>query len=105
MPSITASPLPRRYDGMIRASGSLDGTGHSVGSVRGKNGKAANCYTFLADIKNGRIAGLNGRKAGIGSKHTLIVSARGTDGDLTTSTHVTLRKKLAGDASGKPLGC
>lgn len=101
----TAGELPRRYDGMVRASGSLDGTGHSVGGVRGKHGLKAHCYSFLAEIKDGRIRGLNGKRANLGSKHTLVVSARGTDGDLTDHTTVTLRRKRAGDASGKPLGC
>jgi hypothetical protein len=98
----TSKKLPRRYDGMLRASGSLDGTGHSIASVKGKNSR---CYTFLAEIKDGKIRGLNGKRANVGSKHTLVVSARGTDGDLTDHATVTLRKKRAGDASGKPLGC
>lgn len=101
----TAGPLPRRFDGMLRASGSLDGTAHSLGSVRGAKGKKANCYTFLAEIKDGKIRGLKGKRANVGSKHTVVISARGTDGDLTASKTVTLRKKLAGDTSGKPLGC
>jgi hypothetical protein len=33
------------------------------------------------------------------------VSARGSSGDLQESIRVTLRKKRAGDRSGKPLGC
>lgn len=98
----TANVLPRRFDGMLRASGSLDGTAHSLGSVKGR---ASRCYRFLAEIKDGRIRGLKGRKAHIGSRHTMIITARGTDGDLTASRTVTLRKKRAGDTSGRPLGC
>jgi hypothetical protein len=101
----TADELPRRFDGMIRAGGALDDTGHSVGSVRGRHGKAANCYTILARIQDGRIAGPHGRKASIGSRHTLRVTARGTTDDISDTMSVTLRKQRAGDMSGKPLGC
>jgi hypothetical protein len=99
----TADPLPRRHDGMIRASGSLDGTAHSLGSVRGKDGKASNLYTFLVQIRNGKVAGPKGKSAKLGSKHTVVVFARGTNGDISGTATVTLRKKRAGDRSGKPL--
>jgi hypothetical protein len=101
----TAGELPRRFDGMIRAGASLDGTGHSVGSVRGQHGKAAHCYTINVQIRNGKIVGPKGKRAKIGSKHTLVVTARGTDGDLSDSITVTLKKRQTGDRSGKPLGC
>jgi hypothetical protein len=101
----TAGELPRRFDGMIRAGGRLDDTGGSVGSVRGAHGKASHCYTFLAKLTDGRIAGPRGGSARIGSRHAVTVSARGTSGDLQESIRVTLRKKRAGDRSGKPLGC
>jgi hypothetical protein len=98
----TASELPRRYDGMIRASAALDGTAHSLGSV---GGRTTRCYTALFRIVDGRIAGPHGKKASLGSKHTLKVTARGTNGDLSDTMTVTLRAKRAGDVSGKPLGC
>ena len=101
----TRSELPRRYDGMIRAGGALDGTGHSVASVRGRHGTAAHCYSILVAIKDGRIAGPGGKSAHLGTKHTLKVTARGDDGDISDSISVTLRRAEAGDASGKPLGC
>ncbi|HMJ36252.1 MAG TPA: hypothetical protein VK501_20290 [Baekduia sp.] len=101
----TKGELPRRFDGMIRAGGALDDTGHSVSSIRGKHGKAAHCYAILAEIKDGKIAGLKGKSGKLGTRHTLVVTARGTDGDVTDSIGVTLRKQRAGDASGKPLGC
>ena len=98
----TAGQLPRRFDGMIRAGAALDGTGHSIGSV---GGRKTRCYTALFLITNGRIAGPKGKKAALGSKHTLKVTARGTNGDLSDTTTVTLRAKRAGDVSGKPLSC
>jgi hypothetical protein len=88
---------------MIRAGGVLDGTGHSVSSIRGNHGKAAHCYSILAEINDGKIAGPKGRPGALGTKHTLQVTARGTDD--SDSITVTLRKQRAGDAGGKPLGC
>lgn len=99
----TADPLPRRHDGMIRASGSLDGTAHSLGSVRGKDGKTRNLYSFLVQIRNGKIAGTKGKSAKLGTRHTVVVFARGTNGDISDTATVTLRKKRTGDRSGKPL--
>jgi hypothetical protein len=101
----TAGELPRRYDGMVRAGGRIDDTGGSVGGVRGAHGTASHCYTFLAKVKDGRIAGPKGGSARIGSRHTVVVAARGTNGDLQDSIQVSVRKKRAGDRSGKPLGC
>jgi len=99
----TKDELPRRYDGMIRASGALDQVGHSIGSV---HGKASKCYGFYVKIVDGRIATKHGASAKIGSKHKLVVTARGDGGkDLSGVISVTLRKAKAGDASGKPLGC
>ncbi|WP_205697788.1 hypothetical protein [Conexibacter sp. SYSU D00693] len=100
----TADELPRRFDGMIRAGGALDGVQHSMGSVRTAAGKATRCYAFLAEIKDGKVRG-TAKKASIGSKHTVKVSARGTSGDLHDTISVTLRKERKGDGSGKALGC
>jgi hypothetical protein len=101
----TTDALPRRYDGMIRAYGALDGTGHSIASVRGRHGTAAHCYSIVVAIRDGRIAGPHGRKARTGSAHTLKVTARGTGSDIADTARVTLRRARAGDASGRPLGC
>ena len=102
----TANALPRRFDGMIRASGALDGVGSSVGSVRGAHGKSANCYRIYATIKDGKLPGVHtGTSGKLGSHHLLTVTARGTDGDLTSNARVTLTRKRAGDNSGKRIGC
>lgn len=102
----TAGALPRRFDGMLRAGGRLDGTGSSVGSVRGRKGKAAHCYQILVKLQDGRVAGPKGKRAKLGSKHALDVSARGTGGaDVSDSMTVKLTRKRVGDRSGKRLGC
>jgi hypothetical protein len=100
----TAKPLPRRFDGLIHASGAIDGVGHSLGTAR----RGTTCYTFLVPIKGGSIAvsdgndGIERKGAKIGRKFTLTVELR--DGTKVTRT-LKLRAKKAGDASGKPLGC
>ena len=101
----TAKALPRRSDGMIRGGGGLDKMNASLGSARGSHGTARHCYRFLSQIFNGRLRGGQKTKVSRGSKHTVVVSARGTSGDLSDSTTVTIRKKRAGDRGGKPLGC
>ncbi|QEC47365.1 hypothetical protein FSW04_07065 [Baekduia soli] len=100
----TASELPRRYDGMIRASGFLDGVGHSVGSVKGRHGTSRHCYVIYTNVVDGHLPG-GGSSARLGTRHTLEVAARGTDGDLVAKTQVHIRAQRAGDASGRPLGC
>lgn len=100
----TKGELPRRADGMIRAGGSLDGVMHSLGSVKGAHGKARNCYMFLAEIKDGKIRGAD-TSARKGTKHKVVIAARGTEGDIKDSVSVKLRAMKAGDRSGKPLGC
>jgi hypothetical protein len=100
----TAKPLPRRYDGLIRASGAIDGVGHSLGTAK----RGSTCYTFLVPVKGGSIAvsdghnGIERKGAKAGRKFTLTVESR--DGKTVTKT-LTLRKEKPGDASGKPLGC
>src|ERR1041385_5949756 len=47
-----AKPLPRRYDGLIRAGGAIDGVGHSLGTAK----RGTTCYTFLVPVKGGFIA-------------------------------------------------
>jgi hypothetical protein len=103
----TAHQLPRRFDGMIRAGGSLDGGhGGSVGSVRGAHAKAGrHCYTFLVPMKDGRLRSAAHRSVRAGTHHTLTVTARGPHGDVKDSIRLTFEKKAAGDRSGKPLSC
>src|SRR5262245_23449956 len=48
----TATPLPRRYDGMIRAGASIEGAGHSVATAR----KGTTIYTVASEVKGGSIA-------------------------------------------------
>jgi hypothetical protein len=48
----TASPLPRRFDGMIRAAAFIDGVGHSIGTIK----RGTTCYTAASEIKGGSIA-------------------------------------------------
>ena len=104
----TKGQMPRRYDGLIRAGGIVDGRsgGGSTGSVGGRQSR---CYTFTLAIKDGHFYGTDakpGKKASTGSKHSLAFHARDADGNtVTSSTTITLRKKTAGDDSGKPLGC
>src|SRR3954449_5174662 len=100
----TTKPLPRRYDGLIRASGAIDGVGHSLGTAK----RGTTCYTFLLPVKGGSIAvsdgnnGITRKGAKIGRKFTLTVESR--DGEKVTKT-LELRAEHADDASGKPLGC
>ncbi len=102
----TKGEMPRRFDGLIRAGGSLgEARGGSTGSVGGRESR---CYTFAVRLKNGRLLenGKPGAKAGNGSRHVVTFSAKDKDGKTVSSTKtITLRKKRAGDVSGKPLGC
>ncbi len=102
----TRGQMPRRFDGLIRAGGTLGKShGGSTGSV---GGRASRCYTFSVPLKNGRLLenGKPGAKAGAGTRHLVTFQAKDADGKTVTSTKtVTLRKKRAGDVSGKPIGC
>jgi hypothetical protein len=102
----TAGQLPRRWDGLIRAGGTL--SGHGGGSVGSVGGKASKCYTFSVPLKDGRFytsAGKKGAKAGPGA-YLAVMSAKDKDGNELSSTKVIhLRDRKAGDRSGKPLGC
>jgi hypothetical protein len=101
----TTGALERRFDGLVRAGGSLDGLSASTGGVPGKKGSAVNhCYTISVKTKDGRIYG--GHKINVGSRHTFEVSARDADGsEISDSIRVTIKKRRPGDRSGKPLGC
>lgn len=101
----TGGRLERRFDGLVRAGGRLDGVGASIGGVPGTKGNAANhCYTITVKVRDGRL--YRGKKASVGSKHTLELSARDADGnEIGDSTTLTIKKRQVGDRSGKPLGC
>jgi hypothetical protein len=90
--------LPRRFDGMIRASATLDGSGGSVGSL---GGRKSGIYTFTVPTLNGRLRADGNPSAKIGSRHTLRLAAR--DGSWSDTFTVTIRAKRAGDESGRPL--
>jgi hypothetical protein len=101
----TGGALERRFDGLVRAGAKLDGVGASIGSVRGKRGRAVNhCYTITIKTKDGRIYG--GHKINVGSRHTLALTAKDADGnEIADSTKLTIKKRKVGDRSGKPLSC
>jgi hypothetical protein len=100
----TASPLPRRFDGLIRASASIEGVGHSLGTVK----KGTTCYTALSEVKGGSIATLDadGKVVRKGAKigRTFTVKVITKDGQSVTRK-LPLRAERKGDATGKPLGC
>jgi hypothetical protein len=106
----TRGQLPRRFDGLIRAGGSLaTHNGSSVGSV---GGRASRCYTFTIPLEDGRFSPTDGSGKGAkGSpgRYPVTITAKDADGTTTSSTSstktITLRDRKAGDRSGKPLGC
>jgi hypothetical protein len=102
----THGQLPRRWDGLIRAGGSL--SGHGGGSVGSVGGKASKCYTFTVPLKDGRFSTSSGRKGTKASpgKYLAATSAKDKDGNELSSTKViNLRDRRPGDRVGKPLGC
>jgi hypothetical protein len=98
----TASPLPRRYDGLIRAGVSIEGVGHSISTAR----KGAPIYTGASEIKGHSIPRNTGPGAvtrvgaKIGRKYTVVFQT--SDGQKVTKK-LTLRAERKGDDSGKPL--
>jgi hypothetical protein len=98
----TATPLPRRGDGLIRAGVAIDGVSHSIGSAR----KGANIYTGASEVKGNSIATVaDGSKVvrkgvKIGRSFTVRFSTR--DGRQATRKLV-LRAERPGDDSGRPL--
>jgi hypothetical protein len=103
----THGQLPRRFDGLIRASGSL--AKHNGGSVGSVGGKASRCYTFTIPLKDGRFYPTDGSGKGAkGSpgRYPVTINAENADGKTVSSTKtITLRDRRTGDRSGKPLGC
>lgn len=100
----TSAKLPRRYDGMIRAGGKIDGVGHSVSTVKA----GSTCYAVAGEIKGGRIAVIDHdgnvahKRAKLGTRFRFDFVLK--DGTTQTRT-VRLRAEKRGDASGRPLGC
>ena len=90
--------LPRRFDGLIRASAGLDGGGGSIASV---GGRATRMYQFSVPTLNGRLRADGTPSARIGSRHTLRVAAR--DGSWSDTITIRIRAKRAGDRTGRPL--
>jgi hypothetical protein len=90
--------LPRRYDGLIRASATLDGSGGSIASVGGRRSRM---YVFHVPTLNGRLRADGSPSARIGSRHTLRLAAR--DGSWSDTITVRIRAKRPGDRAGKPL--
>ena len=90
--------LPRRFDGLIRASATLDGSG---GSIAGVGGRRTRMYQFHVPTLNGRLRADGSPSARIGSRHTLRLAAR--DGSWSDTITVTIRAKRPGDRAGKPL--
>jgi hypothetical protein len=104
----TKGQLPRRFDGLIRAGGTL--AGHGGGSVGSVGGRASRCYTFTVPLKDGRFYpadGGSGKGAkGSPGRYAVTISAKDADGETVSSTKtITLRDRKAGDRSGKPIGC
>jgi hypothetical protein len=98
----TASDLPRRSDGMIRAGVEIEGVGHSIATAR----KGAPIYTGASEIKGhsipknigpGKVTRVGAK---IGRKYTVTFETR--DGQKVTKK-LTLRAERKGDDSGKPL--
>jgi hypothetical protein len=98
----TASPLPRRYDGMIRAGVSIEGVGHSISTAR----KGAPIYSGASEIKGHSIPRNTGPGkvtrvgAKVGRQYTVVFQT--SDGQKVTKK-LTLRAERKGDDSGKPL--
>ena len=108
----THGQLPRRFDGLIRAGGSLfsqpSGTKHGGGSVGSVGGKQSRCYTFTVPLKDGRFYTNDGGKGAKGSpgRYRVTMSAKDADGQtITSSKTIALRDRKVGDRVGKPLGC
>jgi hypothetical protein len=103
----TRGQLPRRYDGLIRAGGTL--AKHGGGSVSSVGGRASRCYTFAVPLKDGRFYPVKdaakGAKASPG-RYVVTLHAKAADGSTVSSSKtITLRDRKPGDRSGRPLAC
>jgi hypothetical protein len=91
----THGQLPRRWDGLIRAGGSL--SGHGGGSVGSVGGKQYRCFTFSVPLKDNKFFynkdGGKGAAARPG-RFTVTMHADDKDGNALTSTKtITLRDR------------
>jgi hypothetical protein len=104
----THGELPRRFDGLIRAGGTL--AKHGGGSVGSVGGKQSRCYTFSVPLKSdGRFWPVKDEKqtakAGPGT-YVVTMSAKDADGNTVSSSKtINLRDRKPGDRVGKPLDC
>jgi hypothetical protein len=100
----TGADLPRRYDGLIRAGGAIEGVGHSVATAR----RGTRCYAVAGEIKGGRIpvlgadGTLSHKRATLGARYRFELATK--DGQSASGT-LKLRAARPGDDSGRPLGC
>ena len=81
----TATALPRRADGAIRAGVALDGVNHSIGTLK----RGTSCYTALVPVKGGSIATLrHGQVARKGARagRAFTVKVFTRDGQSATRT-------------------
>ena len=97
----TTRPLSRRFDGLIRASASIDGVGHSLGTAK----RGTTCYTTASKIAGHSIAVRRGdsvvrKGAKLGRTFTVRIFTR--DGQSVTRK-LTLRAERKGDDGGRPL--
>jgi hypothetical protein len=104
----TRGELPRRFDGLVRAGGTL--AKHGGGSIGSVGGRASRCYTFSVPLtKDGRFYPVKDAKRGAKGKpgrYVVQISAKAADGTTVSSSKtINLRDRKPGDRSGKPLGC
>ena len=97
----TASALPRRSDGAIRAGIEIEGVGRSISTAR----RGTTIYAGAAEIKGGSIATLEDgevvrKGAKIGRTFTVKIFTR--DGQSVTKK-LKLRAERKGDDAGRPL--
>jgi hypothetical protein len=97
----TADPLPRRSDGAIQATASIDGFNHSVATVK----RGTSVYTAAAPVKGHSITSLNGNDVGrrgakVGATYTVRIFDR--DGHKV-ARRMKLRAERSGDDAGRPL--
>ena len=96
----TASDLPRRSDGAIRAGVEIEGVGRSISAVK----RGTTIYAGAAEIKGGSIAALKDgdvvrKGARIGRTFTVRIFTR--DGQTVTKK-LKLRAERRGDDTGRP---
>ena len=104
----THGQLPRRGDGLIRASAAFgSGCGGSIGSVKGRKSR---CYRVSVPLTDGRLydfaAADKGEKATTGSEHALKLSADDKAGrELSRTRTVKIVTKTLKSRTGRSIGC